>query len=214
MIRRLQAINPDRRPIVVLHLTSAWPVREWPIERWAELASKVTATIPAIIIQIGTDFAAYNRLFKARRISNAVDWVNKLSLLDLVALMEQANVFVGIDSGPLHIATAIGLRSVALFGPTDARLIIHPRAETTVLTAEMGCIGCHHAVTGPLHWRTGCPNDIACMRAISSDLAAAAVKSALEGPRNDQETSTAERPMKANRWPVGVSGLSLRSRRL
>jgi ADP-heptose:LPS heptosyltransferase len=200
MVRRLQAINPEGRPIVVLHLTPAWPVREWPVERWAELASKVTATTPAIVIQIGTDFEAYKRLFKARRLPNAIDWINELSLLDLVALLEEAKVFVGIDSGPLHIATAIGLRSVALFGPTDARLRIHPRAETTVVTAKMECIGCHHAVTGPLHWETGCPNDIACMRAISSDFVAAAVQSALTAPESDQEP---RRQLQTHGWPVG-----------
>jgi ADP-heptose:LPS heptosyltransferase len=197
MSRWLCRINPEGRPIVVLHLTPAWPVREWPVERWEELARKVIATTSAIVIQIGTNFNAYETLFKARRIRNAVDWVNKLSVLDVIALMEQAKVFVGIDSGPLHIATAIGIRSVALFGPTDARLRVHPRAETTIVTGRVSCLGCHHARTGPLHWRTGCPNDIACMRAISSDVVAAAVKSALEGPESDLKISRAKYQLQA-----------------
>jgi ADP-heptose:LPS heptosyltransferase len=172
-------------------------VREWPVERWEELARKVIATTSAIVIQIGTNFNAYETLFKARRIRNAVDWVNKLSVLDVIALMEQAKVFVGIDSGPLHIATAIGIRSVALFGPTDARLRVHPRAETTIMTAGVSCLGCHHAGSGPLHWKTGCPNDIACMRAISSDAVAAAVKSALEGPESDLKIGRAKYQLEA-----------------
>jgi ADP-heptose:LPS heptosyltransferase len=89
--------------------------------------------------------------------------------LELVALLELANVYVGIDSGPLHIATTIGVPSIGLFGPTLAPLFLHPRASTKVITGSSKCIGCHHSSIGPIHWRTGCPNNIVCMEEITTE---------------------------------------------
>ena len=41
--------------------------------------------------------------------------------------------------------------------------LLHPHARVTVVTDNLDCLGCHHAPGGQLHWRTGCPRDIACM---------------------------------------------------
>jgi ADP-heptose:LPS heptosyltransferase len=165
----LRKINPLRLPLIVMHAGPAWPVREWPIGRWAELSEKIGSRTSALIIQIGTDLEAGRQVMRPLRIPHAVNWVNKLDLVELAALLELANVYVGIDSGPLHIATAIGVPTIGLFGPTLAPLFLHPRASTKVITGSSKCIGCHHSLTGPIHWRTGCPNSIACMEEIKTD---------------------------------------------
>jgi ADP-heptose:LPS heptosyltransferase len=174
--RSLKRLNPQRRPIIVMHAGPAWPVREWPIEHWAELSEKIGLMTSAIIIQIGNDWEAGRQLVRPLRIPHTIDWVNKLGLVELVALLELTNVYVGIDSGPLHVATAVGVPSIGLFGPTDAHLLLYPRARTTIIGGAVTCLGCHHSSTGPLHWRTGCPNDIACMHDIRSDQVLDAVR--------------------------------------
>jgi ADP-heptose:LPS heptosyltransferase len=178
MIQRLRGINPEGRPIIVVHPGPSWPVKEWPIERWSELVEKVSPD-GSVIIHIGADYYPFGRRVPARPIPKTISWINMLDLTEMVALLEHANVFVGIDSGPLHIATALGIPSVGLFGPTEGRLIMHPRARATVATGIASCLGCHHALTGPLHWITGCPNDIVCMREITSDQVLSAVSCAL-----------------------------------
>jgi ADP-heptose:LPS heptosyltransferase len=165
----LHKINPLQLPLIVIHAGPAWPVREWPLGRWAELSEKIGSRTLAVIIQIGTDLEAGRQLMRPLPIPHAVNWVNKLDLLELVALLELANVFVGIDSGPLHIATTIGVPSIGLFGPTLAPLLLHPRANTQVISGSLKCIGCHHSLAGPIHWRTGCPNNIACMEEITTE---------------------------------------------
>jgi ADP-heptose:LPS heptosyltransferase len=169
IVQRLHKINPVQLPLIVMHAGPAWPVREWPIERWAELSERIGSRTSAIIIQIGTDREVGRQLIRPLRIPRAVNWVNKLDLVELVALLESANVYVGIDSGPLHIAAAIGVPSIGLFGPTLAPLFLHPRASTKVITGSSKCIGCHHSPTGPIHWCTGCPNNIVCMEEITTD---------------------------------------------
>jgi ADP-heptose:LPS heptosyltransferase len=167
--RRLQIVNPLKLPVVVLHPGPSWRVREWPSDRWGELGTKIFSTRSAVMIKIGTDVGSDLLVRQAASIPAACDWVNSLEVIEFVALLEQASAFVGIDSGPLHIATAMGVPSVALFGPTNGRLRVHPRAKTIFVTGEVSCLGCHHAFPAHLHWRSGCPNNIACMEGITSD---------------------------------------------
>jgi ADP-heptose:LPS heptosyltransferase len=176
----LRKVNPLQLPLIVMHAGPAWAVREWPIGRWAELSEKIGSRTSAIIIQIGADLEAGRQLTRPLRIPHTVNWVNKLDLVEFVALLELANVYVGIDSGPLHIATTIGVPSIGLFGPTLAPLFLHPRASTKVIAGSSKCIGCHHSLTGPIHWRTGCPNNIVCMEEITTEQVLDAVLKCLE----------------------------------
>lgn len=175
VVQRLIQVNPERQPVVVLHPGPSWPVREWPSQRWCELASIISARMPALIIKIGTDRDSMSRVRPFGLISNAVDWTNQLDVMEIAALIEQASVFIGIDSGPLHIAGVLRVPSVGLFGPISGKLRLHPAARTTIVSGELDCLGCHHSPTGQLHWKTGCPNDIACMREITAEAVFAAV---------------------------------------
>lgn len=188
MIKRLRAVNPQGRPLIVVHLGPSWPVREWPKERWIELVEKIAAT-GSVIIHIGTDFDSSMRRVPPRLMPSTIYWVNSLNVINTVALLEQANVFIGIDSGPLHIATALGITSIGLFGPTVGRLRVHPRASAAIITGRASCLGCHHRSTGPRHWRTGCTNDIVCMREIAADQVLVAVTRALNGTHFGRELS-------------------------
>jgi ADP-heptose:LPS heptosyltransferase len=167
--RRLKEINHDGRPLIVFHAGPTWPVREWPAQRWNELAELVSAKTSAIMIRIGTDRDSMRRLRVLSPIPDVLDWINMLDVVETVALLENASAFVGIDSGPLHVAAALGIPSVALFGPISGRLRMQAHARAIVVTGEVGCLGCHHRAEGPLHWRTGCPHDMACMDHISAE---------------------------------------------
>jgi ADP-heptose:LPS heptosyltransferase len=168
LARRLRNVNPWQRPIVVFHLGPTWPVREWPAENWRELAERVSESTSAIMIKIGIDLDSMGQVRPCAPIPNAVDWTNQLDISETAALLELAAVFVGVDSGPLHIAGALGVPAVGLFGPISGHLRLHPRSRTTIVSSNAPCLGCHHKPTGQLHWKTGCPYDIACMREITA----------------------------------------------
>jgi ADP-heptose:LPS heptosyltransferase len=127
------------------------------------------------MIKIGNDLDSMGRVRPCAPIPNAVDWTNQLDMSETAALLELAAVFVGIDSGPLHIAGALGVPAVGLFGPISGHLRLHPRARATIVSSSAPCLGCHHKPTGQLHWKTGCPYDIACMREITATDVFAAV---------------------------------------
>jgi ADP-heptose:LPS heptosyltransferase len=192
---RLRELNAQQRPIVVLHPGPTWPVREWPRQQWCELAKRISETTSAIMIKIGTDVDSLGQVRPLGPIPNAVDWTNHLDISETAALLELTSVFVGIDSGPLHIAGVLGVPVVGLFGPVSGHLRLHPRARATLVSGSVDCLGCHHTPTGPLHWKTGCPHDINCMREITVKDVFNAVTSYLDGkdymikPQDGAETS-------------------------
>jgi hypothetical protein len=168
MRRRLAGINPDGRPILAIHAGPTWAVREWPY--WEELGERIAKNLQLQMIQIGTESnSSALHDHPVPRVPGAIDWVNRLSVMETVAMLEQSRIFLGIDSGPFHLATTLGIPTIGLFGPVIGRLRAHPRAPFTCLTANVPCLGCHHDPAGELHWRTGCPYDIRCMKGISVD---------------------------------------------
>jgi ADP-heptose:LPS heptosyltransferase len=169
LARRLREVNPDQRPVIVLHPGRTWPVREWPAERWRELAQLVSSNTSAVMIKVGTDTDSMGQLRPLAPFPDVVDWTNQLDADETVALLGQVDALVAIDSGPLHIAGVLGLPAVGLFGAIFSHLRLNPRARVTTVTGDVDCLGCHHAPSGQLHWRTGCPHNIACMNTISAE---------------------------------------------
>ena len=117
-------------PKVILHPgTSAFAAfKRWPIERFIELARRLASEDVATGVSYGP---GEEGLFAALR--NAVPDVveidgRKLGLHGLAPALRQADVIVAADTGPLHIAIAVGAKVVALFGPKDSNLY-GPRGE-------------------------------------------------------------------------------------
>jgi len=168
MARRVSAVNPHGNPIVVFHPGATWPVKEWTHQSWCELAELIATNSEAVMIRIGTTVESNGRVRTLEPIPHTIDWTDELDLMETAALLAGADALVGVDSGPLHLAGALGRFSVGLFGPTSVHLIVNPNAPVTLITADVSCLGCHHSPMGHLHWRTGCPHDVVCMSQISA----------------------------------------------
>jgi ADP-heptose:LPS heptosyltransferase len=83
----------------------------------------------------------------------------------LIHLVAAVDLLIGIDSGPMHVAGAVGTPCVALFGPTDPELVLFDPGITAVFH-RMECSFCHHRHPR-LHWQSGCPHDIQCMKGLT-----------------------------------------------
>lgn len=168
VIKRLTArsILPSAtRPLVGMHVGPSWPVREWTVEGWTVLAEMLKRDCGATIVQLGADQHVTRGKVKTPRIEGVVDLVGKLSLEETVAAISMCNLFVGIDSGLLHVSGAVGVPSVGLFGPVNPALRLPRGTPSEAVVANLPCIGCHHR-SPRLHWQEGCPHEIACMNSI------------------------------------------------
>lgn len=128
--------SPEHK-IIGLNLGAAHAVKRWPAERFAQLANELLATDPAMRIVIfgAPDDAPLLEKFEAelarcastnKAVPSGGAWrgrlmvaVGRLDLMQLAAATERLSAFVTADTGPMHIAAAVGAPMVALFGPTD-----------------------------------------------------------------------------------------------
>ena len=92
----------------------------WPPGRFAELANRLQTQTQADVILFGTlAEAAVSSAIAAGMNHPPIDLTGKTSINDLPALLSHCHLFIGNDSGAMHVAAAVGLPVVAVFGPTD-----------------------------------------------------------------------------------------------
>ena len=140
---------------------SVWDTKRWPVERFADLASRLTANLNVVIIG-GADEVPLARALRAGvspdRRDRVHDATGRWAPTGTVALLQRAAVLVTNDSGALHIGQAAGVPIVGLFGPTAPSLGYAPRGEGHRVLGmdDLSCRPCgrHGARRCPLgHWR-------------------------------------------------------------
>jgi len=110
----------DRRgPLVAVNPVAQWPTKLWPEARFAALAGRLQARYDARVVLTGGsgDREAVGRI-AAGMARPALDLAGRTSLRALAALYRRARCVISTDTGPMHLAAAVGTPVVALFGPT------------------------------------------------------------------------------------------------
>jgi len=114
---------PCDRPWIVLNPSASDVTKMWPAERFAGLVTRIQKDRPSVFLAIGT---AQDRPLIERLIKNTpvpvFDLSGRLSLGHLGALLQRSDLLVSNDSGPVHIATAVGTPVVSIFGRYEAGL--------------------------------------------------------------------------------------------
>jgi heptosyltransferase I len=129
------------RPRVVLHPATRWPTKLWEVERWRRLAGSLAADRMAVILTGSVaDERMVGEIAQGMRPSLR-SLVGKLSLKQLAAVLGAADLMITVDSGPMHIAAAMGTPVVALFGPTDPART-GPLGPGVVLRKPLPCSPC------------------------------------------------------------------------
>jgi len=129
--------------LIAIHPGSGSPAKVWPIERFRTLAQALRPAYKAMILFImgPGEEQVREELLECRRPEGSVV-VEGLSLPELGALLEKCSIFIGNDSGVTHLAAAVGVPVVAIFGPSDpARWA--PRGRKIVLVSkDISCAPC------------------------------------------------------------------------
>jgi heptosyltransferase-2 len=137
------------------------PAKRWLPERYAQVADRLIGALHADVLIFGS--AAERPL--AEEIARAMKHTPLIlsgttSLRQLMALLGQCRVVITNDSGPMHLAAALGLPVVAIFGSTDERATGPVGARTRVVKCPVECSPCGLRV---------CPIDMRCMKSVSVD---------------------------------------------
>jgi heptosyltransferase-2 len=163
-VRFRRRFGLDSRPLVALN-TAATNSRAkcWPADRFARLADRLIAEMGAQIILIGGPSERTNAegVLERMRLPGAVNLVGETTMAELIGLLAGCSLLVTNDTGPAHVAAALGTPTLTIFGPTNEFETAPngPRAE--MIRAEgIECARCMHR---------DCPIDHRCMTRIAPE---------------------------------------------
>lgn len=165
---------PASRPAIVLHVSAGTPAKRWPTEHWHELAARLIVEYGASLQLVGgrdgEQVAA--RLSGESALPNVSNLVGKTSVVDLLQVIRRADLFIGPDSGPAHLAAAVDTPAVVLFSGTNDPLQWQPWGPQVRVVR-------HAPVCSPCHRET-CPlTDHPCMSGLQPARVMAAARSLL-----------------------------------
>ncbi|HKW57769.1 MAG TPA: lipopolysaccharide heptosyltransferase II [Candidatus Acidoferrum sp.] len=140
----------------------------WLPERFAEVANRLQEQTGAGIVLFGTEAeASVSSAIAAGLQRPPTNLTGKTAISDLPALLSRCQLFIGNDSGAMHVAAAVGLPVVTIFGPTDpfGTSAVTPRC--TVVQEKPYCSPC---------FLRRCPTDHRCMTRVTPDAVESAAK--------------------------------------
>lgn len=157
-------ISPDGR-LAALHPGALnMAAKRWIPERWAAVADRIQSELGLRVVLIGS----VSEIPLAMDVSGAmstspINLAGKTSVAELVALISRCSLFLGGDSGPLHVASALDVPSVSVYGPTDPAITGPLGARSRVLRGEPDCAPCYDLKRPPTCRR----KDLLCMAMVS-----------------------------------------------
>ncbi|MBA2123891.1 hypothetical protein B9J78_02985 [bacterium Unc6] len=146
--------------------SSDWKTKIWKIENYAELANRLGKEFNGRVLITGTkDREKDARLLAGLIQTKPINLVGKTTVSRLAAIFKKCKVVVTVDSASMHLASAVGVPTIAIFGPTNPRWHIVNK-NISVLQSDIKCINCY---------RKKCKN-IKCMQGVTVPMVMEEVK--------------------------------------
>jgi len=147
-------LGDDRRPILALNPGAEFgSAKRWPADRFAEVAKQVHAATGCRVVLLGGPRDAAIPLP-----DGSLNLIGKTTLLELCVVLKASRVFLTNDTGPMHLAAALDVPQVAIFGSTSPELTGPLSDKAVVLREPVECSPC---------FLRECPIDFRCMTSLS-----------------------------------------------
>ena len=170
--RAEELLRENKEPFVAVAPGAASDLKRWPLERFSRIIRRLQKEFDAGVILVGGD--ADRELVAPLRenIPGIVDLTGNTSLTELAAVIKRSMLLLTNDSGPMHIAAAVGTPVVAIFGPSDHRRYGPLGQFHKVVRLDLPCSPCGQAQ---------CPlGTHACMQDLDVEKVWASVASVIE----------------------------------
>lgn len=106
---------------IALHIGATKPANRWPLDRWRQLAARLADGYGDVVCFTGGPAEREAAEELQRSVPSAKCLAGRTSLLELAELLRRSRLLISCDSGPMHLAGAVGCPVVALFGAADER---------------------------------------------------------------------------------------------
>ena len=161
--------------LIVMAPGANWETKRWNAEKFAAVARHFLERGAAVAL-VGTGTERADCAGVAALAPGAVNLAGETSLTGLAALIRRARLCITNDSGPMHLAVALGIPVVSVFGPTDEIWAGPYRQPEAVVRAALACAPCY------LRRLSRCPNAHACMHDVPADTVIARAEGMLRQP--------------------------------
>ncbi len=172
------ALTPliGKQPLIAASIGAKVDVKDWGDDNWSALFARITASHPRamlVMLGVGNERVRSDTLLRHWQCEK-LNLCGQLSVRESAAVLERANLFIGHDSGPMHMAAAVGTPCVAIFSSRNLPGVWYPYGKRSrVLYRPMPCQGCELDVCSE--------RKKACIRSITVD---EVFSSAISGTRN------------------------------
>lgn len=132
-------------PRIVIHLGAGTAAKRWPVAHWRELVGRLIVELGPQIILVGgrREQSQAAEVLERKSWPGVENWTGQLTVSETAALIDEADVFIGADSGPAHIATAVGTPAVVLFSGTNRVRQWQPWGTVSIVKYHVPCSPCH-----------------------------------------------------------------------
>ncbi|HWL52922.1 MAG TPA: lipopolysaccharide heptosyltransferase II [Chthoniobacteraceae bacterium] len=174
-LRREQPVKSEGLVLGLCPGAEYGAAKRWMPERFAETAGRIAREMPCewLLFGVGGDApvgAAIEAAFEGGAGSRMTNLIGKTTLAELMERLAGCDLLLTNDTGTMHLAAALGVPTVAIFGSTEPRLTAPLGPRHTVLRHQVECSPC---------FLRECPIDFRCMEAVTVDEAVAAIRRSL-----------------------------------
>lgn len=160
------------RSYVAVSVQSTWRAKEWAGAYYAETLAPIASKLPIVFVGTQRDTEKIDGIMDAMRQQSPISLqiislAGRISLIELVAVLEGAQLYFGTDTGPMHIASAVGTPTLSLWGATHPSVYGSLGAQDRCLVSPYACQGC--GKTRCRAYQDASPPP--CMMAITPDMA-------------------------------------------
>jgi heptosyltransferase-1 len=149
------------RPLVAMHVPGGRAIKQWPLERFAAVGRRIAQSHGAHLLLTGSPADhAQVRLVSDLLGGHAASTVvaGEWDLLTLAAALSRMDLVITGDTGPMHLAAAVGTPVVAVFGPSDPRRYAPLVAARRIVRVDLPCAPCNRIRLPPARCAAGMPD--------------------------------------------------------
>jgi ADP-heptose:LPS heptosyltransferase len=158
--------NEHLKDFVIINPGGGWPTKRWQPTQYGDLAAKIQKNGFPVVVTTGPGEEAFFDII-AERCVNLPPRHLQLSFLQLIPLLRRAHLFIGGDTGPFHLACALGTPVVGIFGPTSPIRNGPWRTGDEVVVHRLPCSFCY---------KRSCPTKNECMDIAVAEVFAAVIR--------------------------------------
>jgi ADP-heptose:LPS heptosyltransferase len=167
-----------RTPLIGIHVSGGRAIKQWDPDRFRELAARLVHMRGATIVLTGTtdDRPLVEAVRRTLPAPGVIDLAGEMTLPVLAAVLERLDLLVTGDTGPMHLAAAVGTPVVAVFGPSDPVRYAPPDPMHRIVRVDLPCSPCNRIRLPPERCAGQIPD---CLTGIDVEMVYRAVEEAL-----------------------------------